>query len=163
MRVYNKFLSAYLFLLAVLIGIELCLGIFAAPAIFFPARALHYETLTHFESGIIMTQVFLKFNKILILISLISLLMEILPFYWRAKKQTLKLILSLIILILASFFVFYFTRNIVELQKLGATMIQTKEFIFNHKLSEQTLKLVIFFQIVLFFIKIKEINYERKY
>lgn len=158
MKLYKKFLPTYLFILALLIGIELCLGIFTAPAIFFPERVLKYQTLSHFESGLIMTQVFLKFNKILLIVSLVSFLMELLPLYWKAKGQILKLFLAFIVLFLAASFIFYFTRNIVELQKLGASVLGSKDFNFYHNLSEEFFKILIFFQVVLFFVKIRELQ-----
>lgn len=158
MKVYKKFVPSYLFILALLIGIELCLGIFTAPAIFFPERILKYQTLNHFESGLLMTAVFLKFNKILLIVSLLGLLMELLPLYWRAKGQILKLALACIVLFLAASFVFYFTRNIVELQKLGESVLGNKDFKFYHNLSEEFFKILIFFQSILFFVKIRELQ-----
>ncbi|EAH7779714.1 DUF4149 domain-containing protein, partial [Campylobacter coli] len=49
-----------LFLLAAMIGIELILGIVVAPVIFYPANLIGEGVLSHFQSGLMMTQIFIK-------------------------------------------------------------------------------------------------------
>ena len=64
-------------LLAVLIGAELTLGILVAPVIFFPQNIIGDGVLTHFMSGQMMTKIFLKFNYILLFISIAIMISEL--------------------------------------------------------------------------------------
>ncbi|MCD8545194.1 MAG: hypothetical protein LRY52_10250 [Sulfurospirillum cavolei] len=50
--------SLYLMVLGVALGVEIAAGAFVAPVIFFPQKYLGEGVLTHFQSGILMTQVF---------------------------------------------------------------------------------------------------------
>ena len=72
-----KFRSFYLFLLGICIGAELAIGIFMAPVIFYPSQYIGEGVLSHYQSGQLMTQVFLKYNILLIFISSLILLFEI--------------------------------------------------------------------------------------
>ncbi|EAL7925103.1 DUF4149 domain-containing protein, partial [Campylobacter coli] len=55
-----------LFLLAAMIGIELILGIVVTPVIFYPANLIGEGVLSHFQSGLMMTQIFIKMGYLLI-------------------------------------------------------------------------------------------------
>ena len=153
----NKILEIYLFLLAALIGIELALGAFVAPTIFFPQSFLGDGVLSHFQSGQLMTQIFLKYNKILMIITAISFIFEMVNFN-NNKAQNFNyrfstLMLAVLNLILMVLFVLVFTDYIVEAQKNGAAATQTAEFAKIHKGSEWTMKLMIIAQTILFFMK----------
>ena len=153
----NKLLGIYLFLLVALIGIELSLGAFVAPTIFYPQSFLGENVLSHFQSGQLMTQIFLKYNKILMLITGISFVFEMVNFN-NNKSQNFNfrfstLMLAVINLVLMVLFVVVFTDYIVEAQKGGATAVQTAEFAKMHKASEWTMKLMIIAQTILFFMK----------
>ena len=63
--------------------------------------------------------------------------------------------LSFLNLALALSFVFIFTPFIVHAQSLGAEATQTAEFRQMHVASEWTMKLMLFAQLALFFIKFK--------
>ncbi|MGB2553916.1 DUF4149 domain-containing protein, partial [Campylobacter sp. MOP51] len=56
----------YLLLLAALIGIEISIGAFVAPTLFYPQSIIGDGILTHFQSGLLMTNIFVKFNYVLI-------------------------------------------------------------------------------------------------
>ncbi|HEF3551665.1 TPA: DUF4149 domain-containing protein, partial [Campylobacter jejuni] len=66
-----------LFLLASIIGIELILGIVVAPTIFFPQNLIGEGVLSHFQSGLMMTQIFIKMGYLLIFVSVVNFLYEI--------------------------------------------------------------------------------------
>lgn len=158
----SKILGIYLFLLAVLIGIELALGAFVAPTIFFPQSFLGDGVLSHFQSGQLMTQIFLKYNKILMIITAISFIFEMVNFN-NNKSQNFNfrfstLMLSVLNLILMVLFVLVFTDYIVEAQKAGAAAMQTAEFAKIHKGSEWTMKFMIIAQTILFFMKFPRSN-----
>ncbi|WP_411648036.1 DUF4149 domain-containing protein, partial [Campylobacter coli] len=93
-----------LFLLAAMIGIELILGIVVAPVIFYPANLIGEGVLSHFQSGLMMTQIFIKMGYLLIFVSIINLLFEIYSFAKEDMKFQIKfskLMFTILILILS--------------------------------------------------------------
>ncbi|WP_096022468.1 DUF4149 domain-containing protein [Campylobacter lanienae] len=153
-----KFRSFYLFLLGICIGAELAIGIFMAPVIFYPSQYIGEGVLSHYQSGQLMTQVFLKYNILLIFISSLLLLFEIVnlkgseSFNYKISAFFLSLIISL----LAMSFVFYFTPYILQAQKIGAEATATAEFVSMHKASEFVMKAMLLAQVALFFIRARK-------
>ncbi|QOR01726.1 MULTISPECIES: DUF4149 domain-containing protein [unclassified Campylobacter] len=150
--------SIYLFLLAGLVGIEISIGVLLAPTIFYPAKFIGDGVLNHFQSGILMTHIFVQFGYVLLGVSILSLLMEI--FSFRDKNLTFKInfskfMLSLIILALSLLFIFYFTAYVLEAQSLGEEATKTKEFVKIHSASEVVMKIIMLSQVVLFFLNFK--------
>ncbi|MDA3074235.1 MULTISPECIES: DUF4149 domain-containing protein [unclassified Campylobacter] len=149
--------SIYILALGALIGIELSLGALVAPTIFYPQSLIGEGVLSHFQSGQMMSAIFVKYNAILMPISIICLIFEMVNFNnnksqpFNLKLSTL--MLALINLILATLFVLYFTEFILDAQKLGEAGTQTAEFAQIHKASEWCAKLMIIAQTVLFFLK----------
>lgn len=146
----------YQFLLASLLGVELTLGILVAPIIFYPQKVGVIDVLSHFQSGLIMSELFVKMGYYLLGVSFFALGYELLSL----KKHFFRFILSLLIATLACVFVFYFSDFILHAQSLGEKAVQTQEFQSVHKWSEWTLKLIIALQILLFFLPS---NTRRKY
>ncbi|MGH2328095.1 DUF4149 domain-containing protein [Campylobacter taeniopygiae] len=147
-----------LFLLAAMIGIELILGIVVAPVIFYPQNFIGDGILSHYQSGILMTQIFIKMGYLLLIVSIINILFEIFSYFrekFNFKIKFSKLILSLIILILSLVFVFYFTEQIISMQKLGEQATTSAEFTGIHSASEITLKIILVSQIFLYFLSFK--------
>ncbi len=122
-----------LFLLAAMIGIELILGIVVAPVIFYPANLIGEGVLSHFQSGLMMTQIFIKMGYLLIFVSIINLLFEIYSFA----------------------FVLYFTNTIIELQNLGEQATKSQEFLSIHNASEVVIKIILLMQVFLYFLSFK--------
>ncbi|QCD52370.1 DUF4149 domain-containing protein [Campylobacter sp. RM16192] len=149
--------ALYLLLLAALIGIEASIGAFVAPTIFYPQNILGQGVLTHFQSGLLMTNIFVKFNYVLLFISIMAIVYEIFAAKFEKNSHfALKFssfALSFINLALAAAFVFYFTPYILDAQKLGVSGTTTAEFVQVHKASELVMKIMMFAQILLFFIK----------
>ena len=150
-----KFRSFYLFLLGICICAELAIGIFMAPVIFYPSQYIGEGVLSHYQSGQLMTQVFLKYNILLIFISSLLLLFEIVNLKGSESfnYKISAFFLSLIIALLAMSFVFYFTPYILQAQKIGAEATATAEFLSMHKASEFVMKAMILAQVALFFIR----------
>ena len=150
-----KFRSFYLFLLGICIGAELAIGIFMAPVIFYPSQYIGEGVLSHYQSGQLMTQVFLKYNILLIFISSLILLFEIVNLKGSESfnYKISAFFLSLIIALLAMSFVFYFTPYILQAQKIGAEATATAEFLSMHKVSEFVMKAMLLAQVALFFIR----------
>lgn len=153
-----KFRSFYLFLLGICIGAELAIGIFMAPVIFYPSQYIGEGVLSHYQSGQLMTQVFLKYNILLIFISSLILLFEIVNLKGSESfnYKISAFFLSLIIALLAMSFVFYFTPYILQAQKIGAEATATAEFLSMHKASEFVMKAMILAQVALFFIRARK-------
>lgn len=150
-----KILNIYLFLLAVLIGVELAIGLLLAPVVFYPGKIIGDGVLTHFQSGQLMTQVFLKYNYMLLFVCVFSLVFEAINLKTSKSfyKKISSFLLSVITLILALFFVFVFTDYILKAQNLGEIATQSAEFAKVHKGSEIVMKLMLLAQMILFFIK----------
>ncbi|HEB9305424.1 TPA: DUF4149 domain-containing protein [Campylobacter coli] len=147
-----------LFLLAAMIGIELILGIVVAPVIFYPANFIGEGVLSHFQSGLMMTQIFIKMGYLLIFVSIFNLLFEIYSFIKEDMKFQIKfskLILSILILILSLVFVVYFTNTIVEIQNLGEQATKSQEFLSIHNASEVVIKIILLMQVFLYFLSFK--------
>lgn len=138
------------FLLAGIIFIEIFIGIVVAPIIFFPSEIIGDGILSHLESGLLMTQVFVKFNYLLLFVSFFNIFYEI----FTNKLVSFRVILSFLIVILALIFVFYYTQNVLNMQELGIT--NSDEFNTNHKQSEILFKVMVVLQFILFFTKKKE-------
>lgn len=154
----RKVLNIYLFLLAMLVGLEVAAGAFVAPVIFYPQALIGEGVLTHFQSGILMTEIFIRFNKVLLFITAISFIYELLNLCIN-KKESFNLKFSSFMLaflnaLLAAAFVFYFTDYIVEAQKLGPeATLGSETFAKMHSASEWVMKLLLILQTILFFLK----------
>lgn len=147
-----------LFLLAALVGMELILGVVVARVIFYPQDLIGEEVLSFFQSGLIMTQIFIQFGYVLLVISSINLLFELYSYFKDEAQFRLrfsKLALSLLIFVLSLLFVFYFTAYIVEAQALGESATKSSEFKSMHSASEVVMKIILIMQIFLYFLSFK--------
>ena len=140
--------TIYLLLLGVCIGVEVCIGAFVAPVIFHPSSFLGDGVLTHFQSGVLMTQIFLKFNILLLFVAIFIFFYELYRFF-KKRMDFVSYVLMLIILCCTILFVFYYTPFIVEAQSIGTTT--SEKFSDMHKGSEWVLKIAILAQVGLFF------------
>lgn len=142
--------TMYLMLLGIALGIETAAGAFVAPVIFFPQQFLGEGVLSHFQSGILMTQVFFKTNLTIGFIALYSLIYEVQTMMMRKNHDSLSLVLSLLGAVATGLFLFYYTPFIVHAQQLGAEQTITEAFASMHKQSEIDMKLLMGFQFLLF-------------
>lgn len=154
----RKVLNIYLFLLVLLVGLEFAAGAFVAPVIFYPQKLIGDGVLSHFQSGLMMSEIFVRLNKPLLVISVLSFLYEAINLS-KNKNENFNLkfstfMLSLLNAILAFAFIFYFTDYILEAQKLGPTAtIESQVFAKMHSASEWTMKILLVSQTILFFLK----------
>jgi len=146
----KSFMVIYLAMLGVAIGIEIAAGAFIAPVIFFPQKYLGDGVLTHFQSGILMTQVFLKMNLVIGFITLYSIIYEVQVWMMCKNYDFLSFILSLVMVVTTGLFLFYYTPFIVHAQQLGALETTTEAFANMHKQSEWVMKLLMVTQFGLF-------------
>jgi hypothetical protein len=146
----KSFFTTYLLLIGICIGAEITVGALTASVIFFPNAYLGDGVLSHFQSGILMTQIFLRFNILLMICTFFMVAYEIYS-YFAKNQDFISVVLLFIVLAGALTFALYFTPYIVEAQKLGAEATSTKEFKDIHGFSELTIKVVLIGQIALFF------------
>lgn len=139
----------YLLGLGAMIGIEIGVGMLMAPVIFYPASFLGEGVLSHYQSGILMTQVFLRFNMVLFVMTLFGLIYEALLFK-QGNGDRWALGLTLVMVYAAGMFIFYYTPFIVEAQALGAEVTQTEAFRAMHKGSEKIIKILLVAQVIVF-------------
>lgn len=136
----RSFTVMYLAVLGIAIGVEIAAGAFIAPVIFFPHKYLGDGVLTHFQSGILMTQVFLKMNLLIGFVALYSIIYEVQVFMIRKNDDLFSFIASVIAVILTGLFLFYYTPFIVHAQQLGSMETTTEAFATMHKQSEWVMK-----------------------
>lgn len=142
-------LVSYMLLLGLVIGIEVSVGVLVAPVIFFPAPLIGEGVLSHFQSGLMMTQIFLRFDAILFIITMFGFFYEVVVFV--QKKDILAFVLAALVVLFAAAFIFYYTPAVIEMQKLGEAITQSSDFASIHKQSEICLKALMVVQIALFF------------
>jgi len=141
----------YLICLGVMIGIELAAGAFVAPVIFFPQKLLGEGVLSHFQSGILMTEIFLRMNFLLLCFSLVSFVFELSLWISKAKSSDKASVLfSVMALVLTTLFVYYYTPFIVDAQAQGELATASEAFRTVHKQSEWVMKGLMMTQIGLF-------------
>ena len=146
----RSFMVIYLVMLGIAIGVEIAAGAFIAPVIFFPQKYLGDGVLSHFQSGILMTQVFLKMNLVIGFAALYSIIYEVQVFMMRKNYDFLSFFLSLVIVVGTGLFLFYYTPFIVHAQQLGAMETTTEAFATMHKQSEWVMKALMVAQFGLF-------------
>ncbi|WP_333804418.1 DUF4149 domain-containing protein [Sulfurospirillum sp.] len=146
----RSLMVVYLVMLSVAIGVEIAAGAFVAPVIFFPQKYLGDGVLTHFQSGILMTQVFLKMNLVIGFVALYSIIYEVQVWMMFKNYDFISFILSIIVVLTTGLFIFYYTPFIVHAQQLGAVETTTEIFAKMHKQSEWVMKALMVAQFMLF-------------
>ena len=141
----------YLMVLGIALGVEIAAGAFIAPVIFFPHKYLGEGVLSHFQSGILMTQVFLKMNLFIGIVALFGAIYEVQVWMMRKNEDLLSVGLALLALVATGLFIFYYTPFIVHAQQLGALETTTEAFAKMHKESELVMKFLMCVQLGLFF------------
>lgn len=151
--------EVYLFLLAAMVGIELSLGVLLAPILFHANELLGIQLLSRLQSGTLMSFAFIKFNYALVFVSVLALGMEGFYFFRKIdgfKKRFSRLMLAIIVLALSLLFVFYFSSYILEAARSAFANTNMQVFEKMHKASEYVLKLIMFGQLVLFFLSFNQ-------
>ncbi|MBP9492271.1 MAG: DUF4149 domain-containing protein [Sulfurospirillum sp.] len=141
----------YVTFLGIALGVEVAAGAFIAPVIFFPHKYLGEGVLSHFQSGILMTQVFLKTNMLLMIVAVYSLFFEIISWIKKRNNDVFSSVCALLGVGLTAIFVFYHTPFIVEAQGQGALATATEAFDTMHKQSEVVMKSLMVIQLSLLF------------
>ncbi|MBR7118468.1 MAG: DUF4149 domain-containing protein [Helicobacteraceae bacterium] len=129
--------ALYIWILGITLGTLLASGAFVANVIF--NAGFFGVELSKFQSGILMTQIFLKLNILLIVVAFIIAIFETFALRLGNGAKTIKIILFLsgaVSVICILLFSLYYTPFIIEQQQLGATATQSSEFTSMHTQSE---------------------------
>ncbi len=138
---YEQYIEiSYIIFLGILLGAILTLGMFVAPSIFNSEYIFSQTILSHFQEGLIMTSIFLKFNILLYIAIVIILLFEGYK-YKRGERGEIFLFSTIFIVISTSLlFTDYYTPQILEFQSLQDT--ESKIFQNLHFASELDFKIL---------------------
>ena len=141
-------LISYLLLIGISLGTIIATAL-SASSIFGAAKIVEDLQITHFQSGILMTSIFLKFNILMNILAFFIIVVEIL--YFQINKARITPFLGLVNIVLIFLFTLYYTPVILEAQKLGEAATQTEYFYQIHQQSVWVFKALIITLTALFF------------
>ncbi len=141
----------YIVVLGVCAGAIFALGIFVAPVIFVPDPILGKGVLSHFQSGLLMSKIFVHFNYLLGFTAFFMLFYEFRAFF-SLDKDKLSFFIAIVFIYCAGLFILYYTPYILHAQAISA--IQTSSFANMHKGSELDFKIMLFALLGLIFRRI---------
>lgn len=151
-RLQPYFLAFYLLFLGVTLGALIACGALSAPSIFRASAIVPGLEITLFQSGILMTSIFVKLNIILNLVAVFILFYEILSF--RVSGARIAPFLGLISIVLIFLFTLYYTPYILQAQSLGEEGIANVAFDSMHKQSVYVFKALMASLCLLFIIRV---------
>ena len=141
MSKYFRILTiSYIVLLGVVLGSGLFAGIVVAPTVFHSEVWLGSEVLSHYQEGLIMTQVFLKLSYMVNFTLLMVFLYEGYK-YKKFERDTITQIATLFVLATGLLFSQYYIPDILSMQLAGEAMTQSDAFVNTHKGSEINYKI----------------------
>lgn len=143
--------ASYLLFIALMIGVELAVGALSAPVIFNASAFITTgKFLTLYESGQIATELFLRFDVLLVVFTVVVFLTETFRFYVQKKRDIWSYFIKFGVIITAGVFL-YASSEILALQNQGEEAITSKYFNQIHVASIIDIKILMLLQIVLFF------------
>ena len=161
LRLQPYFLALYLLLIGITLGAIIACGAFSAPSIFRAPAIVPNLEMTVFQSGLLMTSIFIKLNFLLNLVALFILCYEILSF--RVSNARIAPLLGLFSIIFIFLFTFYYTPYIVYAQNLGEEAIANLTFDSMHTQSVYVFKALMVSLALLFIVRaLKAINSDYK-
>lgn len=150
MRVFASCItSLYLLCLGIIIGGIIACGALTAPVIF--NASLHLAALemvdpsgiTSYASGILMAEIFVRFNYLLNAMAIFILVYELLVFNISSKKSLFLLGIGALNVVLIFVFTMYYTPAILAAQADGAAATATDEFESIHTQSEMIFQILL--------------------
>lgn len=130
----------YIIVLGLNAGSILALGVFVAPVIFLPDSILGVGVLSHFQSGLLMSRVFVNFNYLLGFTGFFVLFFEFKAFF-SLDKDKISFFIAILAIYCIGLFVLYYTPYIIQAQSQMQT--QTSGFEAMHKGSELDFKILL--------------------
>lgn len=142
----------YLLILGIAIGAILAAGMMSAPIIFNANDYLAETSLTRYESGLIMTQIFLKLNALLNLTAVWILIHETI-YYRYLVREWFAIVCAVISVVSILLFTLYYTPAILDFQMIGPDATAGESFDNAHKGSEMTVKILLLGLVGLFLMR----------
>ena len=150
----KKFMTAfYVFMLCCSIAIIFILGSFVAPTIYHTERIHGVQLLSHYDAGLLMSQIFVKSNYIL-LITLATIIFYDGMRIFKRKSNSLVAALAGISALGLAAHIFFFTPKVLEYQAAGEMATKLDTFTTIHKLSEADFKFTLAALICLVFVRL---------
>ncbi|MBU0632260.1 DUF4149 domain-containing protein [bacterium] len=146
-RIYADF--SYLILLAASFGAILVLGVIVAPVIFHTDRLAVDLLIDHYNSGVIMSEIFLRFSYFIYFLALCVAVYEIVMYRMGQRDKTLFYSASTVIATSLMFSAVYVPK-ILELQAMGREATTSDTFSSIHIASEIDFKILAIALVVLF-------------
>lgn len=141
--------SLYLLCLGTIIGGIIACGALVAPVIFNASQYLAAieiadpSGITRYASGILMTEIFARFNYLLNAMAIFILVYELLAFNISSKKSLFLLGIGIFSVVLIFLFTMYYTPAIIAAQVDGAAATATDEFGSLHTQSEMIFQILL--------------------
>ncbi len=139
-HIRKSIFNFYIIILGLSAGSILALGVFVAPVIFLPDSVLGTGVLSHFQSGLLMSKVFVNFNYLLGFTGFFVLFFEFKAFF-SLDKDKLSFFIAIIVIYCIALFVLYYTPYILHAQSQMKT--ETSGFMSMHKGSELDFKILL--------------------
>lgn len=146
------FLAFYLLFLGVTLGALIACGALSAPSIFRAPAIVPNLEMTLFQSGILMTSIFVKLNILLNLVAVFILFYEILSF--RVSGTRIAPFLGLVSIVLIFLFTLYYTPYILQAQSLGEEGVANVAFDSMHTQSVYVFKALMASLCLLFILRV---------
>lgn len=146
-RIYVDF--SYLILLAASFGAVMVLGVIVAPVIFHTDRLTVDLLIDHYNSGVIMSEIFLRFSYFIYFLSLCVTLYEAVMYKMGQRDKTL-FYSAFLVVTTSLLFSGVYVPKILELQAMGREATTSDTFDNLHIASEVDFKILAIALIVLF-------------
>lgn len=154
-----KFVNAfYIVVLGMTIGMIFSLGVLVAPEVFHPERNIGANILTHYQSGLLMSAIFMKFCTFLNGVTLLVIVYELVMGYTRKKVVVFDIIAMVMFVGASLVFTMYLTPHVLAFQKMGALATVSEEFATLHRWSEIDFKVLLAGGILLVFGKLAKFH-----
>ena len=147
---YSFAFMIYLLLIGLALG-AIIASAFSAPVNFGAASFVEGLEITLFQSGVLMTQIFIKLNILLNILAVFIIIYEVIIF--KTTRQKIAPLLGFISVILILLFTLYYTPYILQAQQMGEESIQTLKFDAMHKQSVLVFKTLLITLFLLFCIR----------
>ncbi len=124
----------YLSLLGMTLGMVLTLGALVAPVIFH-ADIYSGVDLSHYQMGLIMTEIFRRAGYVLNVVALVIILRE--GYAYKSFERDVIIVPAAVTALLMIFlFTLYYTKAIITYQQMGTSVVDDPKFQALHKGSE---------------------------
>jgi len=149
LKTNRYFTIIYLLILAVVLGATIYAGAVVAPVTFHSEQWLGGELLSRFQEGLIMTQNFVRLGYFM-LVGVFAIALYEGYQYKRFNRDLIKTLSTLGAIMSAMLFKYFYMSSIIDMQKQGESVVNSKIFENMHKGSEIALTLFMIFIIILF-------------